>query len=113
MQSGTPLDGKDAMFIIEDHEGWLWIGTNLGLYRYDKKGNFIPYNFVDGLPSSIFITCFPVIDEEGTMWFGNSKGMIYLTSEQNGRKAKWHYPVAITDVLVNGKQSVYAKMSRK
>lgn len=113
MQSGTPLDGKDAMFIIEDHEGWLWIGTNLGLYRYDKKGNFIPYNFVDGLPSSIFITCFPVIDEEGTMWFGNSKGMIYLTSEQNGRKAKWHYPVAITDVLVNGKQSVYAKMSRE
>ena len=113
MQSGTPLDGKDAMFIIEDHEGWLWIGTNLGLYRYDKKGNFIPYNFVDGLPSSIFSTCFPVIDEEGTMWFGNSKGMIYLTSEQNGRKAKWHYPVAITDVLVNGKQSVYAKMSRE
>ena len=113
MQSGTPLDGKDAMFIIEDHEGWLWIGTNLGLYRYDKKGNFIPYNFVEGLPSSIFITCFPVIDEEGTMWFGNSKGMIYLTSEQNGRKAKWHYPVAITDVLVNGKQSVYAKMSRE
>lgn len=37
MQSGTPLDGKDAMFIIEDHEGWLWIGTNWGLYRYDKK----------------------------------------------------------------------------
>ena len=113
MQSGTPLDGKDAMFIIEDHEGWLWIGTNLGLYRYDKKDNFIPYNFVDGLPSSIFITCFPVIDEEGTMWFGNSKGMIYLISEQNGRKAKWHYPVAFTDVLVNGKQSVYAKMSRE
>ena len=111
MQSGTPLDGKDAMFIIEDHEGWLCIGTNWGLYRYDKKDNFIPYNFVDGLPSSIFITCFPVIDEEGTMWFGNSKGMIYLISEQNGRKAKWHYPVAFTDVLVNGKQSVYAKMS--
>ncbi len=113
MQSGTPLDGKDAMFIVEDHEGWLWIGTNLGLYRYDKKNNFVPYNFVDGLPSSIFITCFPVIDEEGTMWFGNSKGLIYLTSEQNGRKAKWHHPIAITDVLVNGKQSVYAEMGRE
>lgn len=113
MQSGTPLDGKDAMFIVEDHEGWLWIGTNLGLYRYDKKNNFVPYNFVDGLPSSIFITCFPVIDEEGTMWFGNSKGLIYLTSEQDGRKAKWHYPIAITDVLVNGKQSVYAEMGRE
>lgn len=42
MQSGTPLDGKDAMFIIEDHEGWLWIGTNLGLYRYDKKVILFP-----------------------------------------------------------------------
>ena len=113
MQSGTPLDGKDAMFIVEDNEGWLWIGTNLGLYRYNKKNNFIPYNFIDGLPSSIFITCFPVIDEEGTIWFGNSKGMIYLTTEQSSRKTKWHYPVAITDILVNGKQSIYDKMDRK
>lgn len=113
MQSGTPLDGKDAMFIVEDSEGWLWIGTNLGLYRYDKKNNFIPYTFVDGLPSSIFITCFPVIDETGTIWFGNSKGMIYLTPEQSGKKAKWQYPVAITDVLVNGKQPVYVEMDKK
>ena len=112
MQSGTPLDGKDAMFMIEDREGWLWIGTNQGLYRYDKKNNFIPYNFVDGLPSSIFMTCFPVIDEVGTMWFGNSKGMVYLPSERSDRKVNWHYPVAITDVLVNGKQSVYTKMNR-
>ena len=36
-QPGTLLEGKDAMFMIEDREGWLWIGTNLGLYRYDKN----------------------------------------------------------------------------
>lgn len=36
-QPGTLLEGKDAMFMIEDREGWLWIGTNQGLYRYDKK----------------------------------------------------------------------------
>lgn len=113
IQPDTPLDGKDAMFIIEDKEGWLWIGTNLGLYRYDKESRFIPYGFADGLPSPVFITCFPVTDEKGTIWFGNSKGLIYLTSEQNDRKSKGHYPIAITDVLVNGKQSVYDQMNRK
>lgn len=28
------LKGKNAMFMIEDKEGWYWIGTNNGLYRY-------------------------------------------------------------------------------
>ena len=57
------MEGKDAMCMIEDREGWLWIGTNLGLYRYDKKSTIVPYTVVDGLPSSVFITCCPVIDE--------------------------------------------------
>ena len=51
---GTPLEGNDGMFVIEDNEKWLWFGTNNGLIRYDKKDNFIPYNFVDGIPSPNF-----------------------------------------------------------
>ena len=45
LQPGTPLDGNDGMFIVEDREKWLWLGTNNGLFRYDKKDHFIPYNF--------------------------------------------------------------------
>ena len=53
MQANTPLEGKDAMFMIEDKEGWLWIATNNGLYRYDKKEYFfIPYSFSDGIPGT-------------------------------------------------------------
>lgn len=55
LQPGTPLDGNDGMFIVEDREKWLWLGTNNGLFRYDKKDHFIPYNFVDGIPSSILL----------------------------------------------------------
>lgn len=102
LQPNTLLEGKDGMFIIEDAEKWLWIGTSNGLYRYDKKETFIPYNFVDGIPSSIFTYCPPVIDSKGMIWMGNSKGLIYVDSKQDN-KIKHRYPVAITDIYVNGK----------
>ena len=76
LQPDTQLEGKDGMFILEDDEKWLWIGTNNGLYRYDKKETFIPYNFIDGIPSSIFTLCPPVQDQQGNIWMGNSKGLI-------------------------------------
>ena len=37
--------------IVKSGYGWE---LNNGLFRYDKKDCFIPYNFVDGIPSSIF-----------------------------------------------------------
>lgn len=54
------------MFMIEDKEGWYWIGTNNGLYRY--KGEKIEeYDFSDGVSSPIFLTCIPRIDKDGTI----------------------------------------------
>ena len=103
LQPNTPLEGKDGMFMIEDNEGWLWIGTSNGMYRYDKKDNFIPYNFTDGIPSPIFINCFPAKDKNGNIWFGNSKGLLYLDTSRKNIKERWNYPIAITDVFVNGK----------
>ena len=105
LQPGTPLDGNDGMFVVEDREKWLWLGTNNGLFRYDKKDCFIPYNFVDGIPSSIFTLCPPVRDENG-IWFGNSKGLLYLDAVRMNQKKSIPYPVAITEVCVNGKSVV-------
>lgn len=34
---GTLLDGKSLMAVVEDSEGWLWVATNKGMYRFDKK----------------------------------------------------------------------------
>ena len=36
LQPGTPIEGNDGMFVVEDREKWLWLGTNNGLFRYDK-----------------------------------------------------------------------------
>ena len=105
LQPGTPLEGRDGMFIIEDRENGLWMGTSDGLFHYDKNDNFIPYNFVDGIPSSIFTLCPPVCDAEGNFWFGNSKGLVYLDIAHKNRKKRNFYPVKVTDVYINGKPS--------
>lgn len=106
LHPGTPLEGRDGLFIIEDKENWLWMGTSNGLFRYDKKDNFVPYNFVDGIPSSTFTLCPPVYDGAGGFWFGNTKGLLYLDATRMNRENKSFYPMMITDVYVNGKPSV-------
>ena len=103
---GTPLEGNDGMFVIEDNEKWLWFGTNNGLIRYDKKDNFIPYNFVDGIPSPIFTLCPPVHDSKGGIWFGNSKGLLYWDAVRMNKKKLNNYFISITDVYVNGKSTL-------
>lgn len=107
LQPGTPLEGRDGLFIIEDKENCLWMGTSNGLFRYDKKDHFVPYNFVDGIPSSTFTLCPPVYDEAGGLWLGNTKGLLYLDASRMKRENKSFYPMMITDVYVNGKPSVY------
>ncbi|EKU89438.1 two-component regulator propeller domain-containing protein [Bacteroides oleiciplenus] len=113
LQPDTQLEGKDGMFILEDDENWLWIGTNNGLYRYDKKETFIPYNFIDGIPSSIFTLCPPMQDKQGNIWMGNSKGLIYMNFKQNNLMKSYNYPLTITDIYVNGKKPIHPVIESK
>ena len=107
------LDNKALMAIIEDVKGWLWITTNNGMYRYDKQDICIPYNFTDGIPSPIFINCFPVKDSEGGLWFGNSKGLVYLGMQRVNRLRNHPYKLAISEILVDGKEFVFPRSDAK
>lgn len=100
LQPGTPLEGRDGMFVMEDADGWLWIGTGNGLFHYDKREHFVPYNFVDGIPSGIFTLCRPVRDAQGNFWFGNSKGLLHLDVSRLQREKRDFYPVQVSDCLV-------------
>ncbi len=104
---GTPLENRDGLFIIEDSKKCLWIGTSDGLFHYDKKDIFIPYNFVDGIPSSIFTLCKPYCDRKGNFWFGNSKGLIYLDVANMNNNKSDSCKVKIVDIYINGKKSTY------
>lgn len=105
LQPGTPLEGRDGMFVIEDRNNGLWMGTGNGLFHYDKKDNFVPYNFVDGIPSPVFTLCPPVCDADGDIWFGNTKGLVCLDMARLKQEKRYAYPVRVTDVYINGKPS--------
>lgn len=75
------LEGAEALFITEDGNRNLLIGTSKGLYYAKEEGEVECLDFEDGLPSSIFTLCQPQTDEEGTVWLGNSKGLIWLKSD--------------------------------
>lgn len=113
LQPGTPLEGRDGLFIVEDNDQWLWLGTSNGLFGYDKEHNFVPYNFVDGIPSPIFTLCLPICDEEGNLWFGNAKGLLYLDVARMESKKQNPYPVMVTDVYINGRPSRHPVLREK
>src|SRR6267378_5965202 len=71
----TVVDGlpqSQVNVIIEDKQGYLWIGTNGGLARFDGR-DFKVYNTLDGL-SSNFITSL-LIDRNQNLWIVHPKGI--------------------------------------
>lgn len=101
-----------TMFIVEDKEGWLWLGTDKGLIRYDKKENFHHFNIADGLPNQVFTLCAPLQDANGDLWMGNSSGLIKLDFEKfRLSDADLHHPLTVTDLKSSGK-SILSRMRR-
>lgn len=105
------LQGADGVFMVEDGNQWLWIGTSNGLFHYDKKNNCIPYTFVDGIPMPTFTLCPPVCDERGNFWFGNAQGLLYLDIAKLNNERHNAYPVQLTDIKVNG-ESTFTPIER-
>ena len=75
------LPKETNLFMIEDTKQQLWIGTTDGLYCLKADNSLHRYGFANGLPSSIFTLCPPYRDEEGTVWLGNSRGLIYFKAD--------------------------------
>lgn len=72
------LAGADAKAIAEDRAGYIWITTNRGIVRWNKEDEVLKFGVADGLPSAMFLLCQPAHDEDGSLWFGNSNGLIRL-----------------------------------
>jgi PAS domain S-box-containing protein len=64
--------------LAQDNDGYLWIGTDHGLYRYDG-GQFSRWNPPAGthLPSSSIIHL--LADHDGSLWIGTQAGLAHLS----------------------------------
>ncbi len=64
---------KDALDILEDQNGFLWVASETGLYRYNTKNKKLEnYTEGQGLPSNTLQKI--LVDEEGSIWIAMFRG---------------------------------------
>jgi ligand-binding sensor domain-containing protein len=80
------LAGKYTRSIFEDHEGYLWIVTDAGLNRMDKKkGTFIHYFHDPSNRSSFSPYSYGLINEDaqGNLLIGTTRGLDILNKSRD------------------------------
>jgi len=67
------LEQPTVMFVVEDKLGFIWLGTQAGVYRFDGQEfkSFNPQN--SGLSNS-FVTSM-LVNDKGELWVGTESGL--------------------------------------
>ena len=74
-RSYGPADGLPSVYIqalLQDRQGFIWVGTDNGLYRYDGQ-RFQAFGLRDGLRSALITHLLE--DRDGTLWVGTRGGL--------------------------------------
>jgi signal transduction histidine kinase/ligand-binding sensor domain-containing protein/DNA-binding response OmpR family regulator len=69
--------------IIQDKQGFLWIGTTTGVFRYDGY-NFIEYKNKADNPINLLAGIYNLLeDKQGRIWAATSNGLAQLNPDTN------------------------------
>ncbi len=74
-QQGLPSD--DVISMVADEDGYLWVGTNKGLARYNRfetNPSVLVFNSSDGIQGEIFMINAYYKAADGQLFFGGDKG---------------------------------------
>lgn len=105
------LHGNAYTTIIEDDEGWLWLGSDDGMIRY-KEGEekYYAFNFTDGIPDPTFM--YPSYKgDDGVLWFSNSKGLLLVNPLLVDSIKKEPYKIVVTEIRVKGMPLSWDRLS--
>lgn len=81
------LGNLNISAIMQDRTGYLWVGTQNGLYRYDGV-QFQSFGPAQGVPERMIETLF--VDLDGTLWVATSSGIYFELP--SGQFAEVHPP---------------------
>ena len=78
--------------LAQDRVGYLWVGTQNGLYRYDGS-QFQRYGAAEGIPDRIIDDIFMGLD--GTLWVGTTAGVYF--ERKDGRFSSVQLPFPMNE----------------
>src|ERR1700722_361747 len=73
------LQSLAVQIVLQDRAGFLWVGTQNGLYRYDGN-RFAGFGKAEGLPDAHIESLHESID--GTLWVGTRFGLARRTRDR-------------------------------
>lgn len=89
--------------IEQDRYGYLWIGTELGIFRLSLDYYKIQkYEYSTTITSNSYSENTSAITPSGKLVFGTRNGLVIINPAQTLEKEKT-YPCLITDLQINGK----------
>lgn len=103
LKEGLPQSQVNC--IVQDQRGYLWIGTQYGLSRFNGY-DFRNYYGKDGLPSPIVTSL--KVDSKGLLWIGTSNGIVsydgihFINYGLSSNKI-----LDVQDIFINSKDEVY------
>lgn len=104
------LTNLDVQCLYQDRVGFLWVGTENGLYRYEG-GRFTYFGKENGLPSAAVETIHQT--DDGTLWVATREGLARF----NGRafekvKLDWDYQMFGTATIASAGNKLYFTTDR-
>jgi diguanylate cyclase (GGDEF)-like protein len=88
------LSNLNIACLAQDHTGYLWVGTQNGLYRYDGA-QFLSFGPAQGLPERMIQSLFVGVD--GTLWVATTTGIYF--EQKSGHFAEVHPPAPVSQFL--------------
>jgi signal transduction histidine kinase/ligand-binding sensor domain-containing protein len=78
-QRSDGLVDNVVLTLAEDKAGRLWMSTPRGLSRFDPvQEQFETFTTADGLPHNDFAQAAVLQRPDGSLWFGNTKGIVHF-----------------------------------
>ncbi len=94
------LFNKSLGAILKDDQGYLWISSNTGLFRYNPKDNSSTnFGYADGLFSNIFNSNSFAQSKSGLMIFGSVKGPVIFNPAEI-KLSEYQPNIILTDFKV-------------